>query len=155
MKAKQWGGATVSIKKLIRKYGREYTQAVLPPDIPRGPVGKCFDYCALQAAIFSKNLQDGKYSYVEGIATDPETGRWVLHAWLTDGAYAFDPTWASFENHSGKELPMPCQYIGIRMPIKDVAHFMRKTTYQGLLGNRWRDPELVDTILERTKSYRA
>lgn len=148
---KNYGTVTVTTKKLVRQYGKEYTSAVLPADIKRGPPTKCFDWCALQAALFSKNRKDGKYRYVEGFAADPETGHWILHAWLTDGEHAFDPTWLAFYDSDNKEAPLPTYYYGIEIPITSVWRFMKKTGYQSLLGNRWRDPELVDTILERTK----
>ncbi len=134
------------IMSLLSKYGREYRRAVLPKDINRGPTGKCFDWCALQAAAHHK--QGGKYRYVEGIASDPERpGEWILHAWLTDGIHAFDPTWAAIHDVTGKEVPIPARYIGIEMPILKVARFMNITGYQSAIGNHWRAPGPFEDIL--------
>lgn len=140
----------INTEKIIEKYGRKYKPAVLPDDIERGVQGICFDWCALQAA------KNRKYTYVEGIALDPDLARqgikrWILHAWLTDGKRAYDPTWNAIRDADGKEVPIPTIYIGIPMTIQSVHLFMSMTGYQGLLANRWRLPELVDDILEEAK----
>lgn len=133
----------VKTRRLVKRLGQEFTPALLPADIPRGPVGTCFDWNALQCARLYP-----KYQYVEGIATNPEDPKkWVLHAWLTDGENAFDPTWMATRDADGKEFPVPSRYIGIIMPIHDVATFMRMTEYQGVLANRHRAPEIVKNIL--------
>lgn len=134
-------------EKIIEKYGRRYKPAILPADIERGVQGICFDWCALQA------VKNRKYTYVEGIALDPDLAqkgikRWILHAWLTDGKRAYDPTWNAIRDSDGKEFPLPTVYLGIPMAIQAVVTFMRMTGYQGVLANRWRLPGLVDDILE-------
>jgi hypothetical protein len=131
-------------KQLVKRFGRDYQPTLLPADIERGPVGMCFDWNALQAARLYP-----KYQYVEGIATHPEEPtQWVLHAWLTDGTHAFDPTWDVIDNTTGKHRPVPSRYIGIVMPIRAVATFMRVTGYQGVLANRWRLPDMVEDMLK-------
>ncbi len=140
---------SITTEKIIEDYGREYKAALLPDDIERGAPGICFDWCALQA------VKNRKYGYVEGVALDPDLikegkERWILHAWLTDGEHAFDPTWMATDD-DGKQQPLPSVYIGIAMPILAVATFMRLTGYQGVLANRWRLPDMVDDILAEIK----
>ena len=139
----------IDTERLVEEYGRQYKAAILPDDIERGTPGICFDWCALQA---SKNR---KYTYVEGVALDPDLARqgkerWILHAWLTDGEHAFDPTWQAIDK-DGKQHPLPSIYIGIPMAIQAVFTFMRMTGYQGVLANRFRLPALVDDILAMSK----
>lgn len=143
MKPKQWSTVTKDIQRTVKKYGRTFEPAVLPADILRWPVGVCFDACALNTA-----KSDGKYQYVEGIATIK--GETYLHAWMTDGTYAFDPTWQATDD-DGNDLVPPVEYRGVIMPITAVALFMRMTGYQGLLANRWRLPDLVDDMLKDLK----
>jgi SAM-dependent methyltransferase len=127
--------------QLILNHGKTYKTALLPADIERGPLGKCFDWCALQAA------RHRQYRYVEGLASNPqEEDDWVLHAWLTDGKQAFDPTWAAEDKRTKKQFPVPASYVGIEMDIISVARFMSKTGYQSVLGNYWRNPELAERI---------
>lgn len=131
----------------LEEHGRQYEPALLPDDIIRGETGKCFDWCALQASRLNP-----KYQYVEGIALDPELAkqdkeRWILHAWLTDGEHVFDPTWQALDD-DGTEHPVPSIYIGIPMSIHAVATFMRMTGYQGVLGNRWRLPSIVEDMMK-------
>lgn len=119
----------------IVERGKEYAPALCPDDIHRGAVGSCFDTSTV-------NALEKKYRYVEGVVTHPKTGEPVLHAWLTDGIRAYDPTWRAFDN-DGKEIPVPTEYIGIEMPIEDVARFMLSTKYASILANAWRNPELA------------
>lgn len=127
--------------ELITKLGKSYKPALLPKDIKRFPIGKCFDGCAIQA------LYNRKYRYVEGICKPSHEDRWFLHAWLTDGIHAFDPTWAAIDE-DGVHHPIPAEYIGIEMDIVDVARFMKETEYQGVIANRWRNEELAAAALE-------
>lgn len=129
------------IQHLIENYGKEYTPALLPIDLNRGKLGTCFDTCMIQA------LSSRKYRYVEGVAKSFNSDEWKLHAWLTDGEYAFDPTWRATDNTSGEEIAFPGQYIGIEMDTLKVAAFMANTEYQGVLANRWRNTELADACL--------
>lgn len=128
--------------QLIHKLGREYKPALLPADVTRGRVGWCFDDCAIRA-LQSK----GKYRYVEGLAVTVRSPEPRLHAWLTDGENAFDPTWMAMKDDTGEEFPIPGAYLGIEMPIELVAKFMVDTGYQGVLANRHRLPALVEEIL--------
>lgn len=125
----------------VSKYGKHFRPVVLPSDIERGEVGKCFDWCALQATRLYP-----KYQYVEGYATDPYTGRPIYHAWLTDGVEAFDPTWQA--EYGGKEVPVPSIYTGVVLDIRQVVKFMRSTGYQAVLANHWRAPEIVEEMLK-------
>lgn len=128
------------IKEYVLIHGREYIAAVRPDDIPRMPLHTCFDSSAILA---HKNR---KYRYVEGFAYTPHLGVLAPHAWLTDGIYAFDPTWGAVKN--GKEIAIPfAKYIGIELDIDMVLEFMKKTQYQSVLMNNWRAPELAKKIL--------
>jgi hypothetical protein len=128
--------------KLVLDNGKSYKTAMLPADIEQGPLGQCFDWCALQA------VQHRNYRYVEGVASDPtDPDNWILHAWLTDGEHAFDPTWYAESTEDAVRRPVPSDYIGIEMDILDVAAFMRVTGYQGILGNYWRNTKLADECL--------
>lgn len=133
-----------NLAQFIINNGHTYTPALLPADIERGKVGDCFDWCALQA---SKNKQ---YKYVEGLASTPDDPEfYTLHAWLTDGDKAFDPTWQAFDN-DGVQHPVPSHYFGIEIDIYDVHRFMKATGYKSLLANGHRAPELWHDIMGRT-----
>lgn len=121
------------------KHGKQYTPALLPADIKRGAVGTCFDTSAV-------NALDRKYRYVEGIAMSPRSYDWILHAWLTDGERAYDPTWRAL-NAQGEEVPVPSAYVGVELEIEAVAGFMLSTEYASVLANAWRDPEQARAIL--------
>ncbi len=85
---------------------------------------------------------------MEGFAYASSLKKFVLHAWLTDGEFAFDPTWKAFDKETGKEVaPTPVNYIGIEMDIKLVAEFMLETGYQGIFANGWRSDALAREIL--------
>lgn len=127
------------IKAYLDQRGKEYIPAVLPPDLERMELHKCFDNCALLAV---KNPQ---YRYVEGFATNPETGENMLHAWLTDGVYAYDPTWCAIKG--GVEVPVPSRYFGIEVKTEDVVMWWKETEYAGILANSWRFPLLAIQIL--------
>jgi len=124
--------------------GIEFIPELLPVDIKRHPIGTCFDACAIEA------INNRKYSYVEGICK-PINGDWTLHAWLSDGSHAFDPTWQTIDNRTGKEIPFAGVYIGIEMDVIEVAKFMKETGYQGVIANRWRNEELAINALESMK----
>lgn len=128
------------LEKLIFNIGRVYIPEDLPDDIPYKQLHHCFDDCAVIA------LQ-GKYRYVEGLARNPMTGEWILHAWLTDhtGIVAYDPTWKAIKN--GKAMAVQTRYIGVQMNIMNVAKFMMETKYQGVFANAWRSPELARKII--------
>lgn len=124
----------------VKKRGRNYTPAVLPANISRGEVGQCFDTCLLSAL-------RGEGRYVEGIARDPmKPNEWILHAWLTDGTNAFDPTWQAFKDE--KDIPIPTEYLGIEMDAEKVARFVQKTGYCCVIRNYWRLPKIAAEILK-------
>lgn len=136
------------IKARVLEIGKAYEPALLPPTLQRMSMGFCFDNCALLAAK-SHALEGPKYTYVEGVvipSRGSHKGLRMLHAWLTDGYHAFDPTWHAYGEH-GEEIPFPGEYIGIEMDIKKVAKFMRKSEYQGLLPNGWRKPYMFKRIV--------
>lgn len=133
---------TPEIRELVLEKGRRFIPATLPDDIKRWPPSKCFDASAIQAL-----QSNGKYGYVEGIALEPDHhDRWILHGWMTDGVHAYDPTWLAITD-KGVEFPLPSLYVGIPMNVVRVAMFMRATTYQGVLANRWRDPLRADMAI--------
>lgn len=134
---------TLAECQLIIDNGRRYIPALLPPDISRFRPGMCFDASAIQAL-----KSGGKYGYVEGLALDADDhSRWLLHAWMTDGVYAFDPTWAAEDPDTLQQQPMPTIYVGIQMDVEAVGRFMVATTYQGVIFNRWRNPTLADKAI--------
>lgn len=134
-----WASLSPEQIEFIKRKGKEYTPALLPSDIVRGPLGRCFDTCAQIAGAC-------KYKYVEGIALNPSNpDQMILHGWVTDGIHAFDPTWKSFQGD--EEIPIPTKYTGIEMDIAKVFDFMRTTEYQGVIANAWRNPELADAIV--------
>lgn len=137
------GELTNEIQKMVERYGQEYTPALLPKDIERGPLGKCFDTCLVNIVF------NPKYQYVEGMAEDAHhPGTWLYHSWLTDGVHAFDPTWTVIDNPSGEERVMPIRYVGIPMPGAFVMYFNQETQYAGVLGNRAKHPKAVDKMLK-------
>lgn len=124
---------TLEETRMIRQYGKSYKAAALPDDIQIGPIGWCFDWTMLETV----RLEE-KYHYCEGIAKDPQDGKWKLHAWLTDGEHAFDATWGIESSKRGR-IHLKTKYIGIEMPLVDVLKFVFTTEYQGLIPNRERD----------------
>lgn len=121
--------------KFIFKNGKQYIPAISPESIQRGPIGKCYDRSIISAI-------NSDLTYVEGLARDPRNKeRWILHAWLTDGIHAFDPTWIAYSEQ--EEIPVPTIYIGIEMRVHDVARFFSSTKYAGIFSNAWRDPTLA------------
>jgi hypothetical protein len=123
------------VEQYLLKHGTRYTPIVPPEDVIRGKLGTCFDTSILNAIV------GGKYRYVEGMAFSRTMGVWCLHAWLTDGEHAIDPTWRAYDN--GEEMPMPTVYIGIELETKAVAKFMLATEYQGVIANAWRSVKVA------------
>lgn len=123
----------------IQKFGKEYIPALLPADLKRGRVGWCFDDSIIQ--LTDPRLRQ-KYRYVEGLARSTPDEPLVLHAWLTDGVHAFDPTWWAFGIFKEPRV-VPGYYVGIEMPAMDVMRFMSATTYQGVIGNGYRNKKLA------------
>jgi len=126
------------LEHFLLSSGRPYKPALLPDDIERGKLGRCSDN-ALMGAMRS----GGRYTYVEGLAWGPKHGCWILHAWLTDGEHAFDPTWYAVDKQTGREAAFPTVYIGIEMEARKVAEFVMETEYAGVMANAWRNPELA------------
>lgn len=126
---------------------KTYTPALLPGRIKRGPVGMCFDICALTC------MRQREFTYVEGLATDPsDPDNVILHAWVTDGVHAFDPTWDAIDD-DGLHHPVPSLYQGIEMDIMLVAKFMKTTGYQCVIANHHRAPELADKCLNIRRDH--
>lgn len=135
--------AAVDAAVLDRLRGSQvFLPAALPPGFEHGPVGHCFDVCAMIA------MHNPQLRYVEGIARIPGES-WALHAWLTDqnGIDAYDPTWLAIDNMSGAVRPAPARYIGVVMETRSVLGFMRSTGYQGVLANWSRNPSLAADCL--------
>lgn len=133
--------------EFVFEHGKQYIPAILPKDISRGEIRLCYDNCAARV------LHSKKYKYVEGIVRDPNIDgvahRWILHAWITDGVHAFDPTWKCLNNKTGEEAPMPTIYIGLEMPIRAVGEFMIETEYGGVCANAWRSPSLAQKCFSK------
>jgi len=90
-------------------------------------------------------MRNPKYQYVEGVAKVIHPKKkldWILHAWLTDGVHAYDPTWLA--EAEDQEHPMPAYYVGIAMPIRSVMEFVSATGYKSVLANYYRNPELAE-----------
>ena len=122
--------------------GTSYTSALLPKEVHRGPVGQCYDVCLLNA-VMQKNLR-----YVEGIALSRKDHEWIQHAWLTDGTYAYDPTWKALDR-AGNEVAIPTAYIGVEIPTDAAARYVLATEYAGIIANAWRKPEQAATVLPK------
>lgn len=123
------------------KHGKQYIPALPPKSMHRGIVGDCFDICLVNA------LTNPALRYVEGMAMNPKVeGEWILHAWLTDGEHAFDPTWKAF-TEDNEEVPLPTYYIGFEMETPKVAAFVKATGYKSVVDNSWRNPELAKNAL--------
>ena len=129
-----------TLEKYFKKNGKPFIPEDLPDDIQMGRVGDCYDTSAIIAT-------RRKYRYVEGLARNPLTGEWILHAWVTDGLYAYDPTW--FTVCDGKHLKVKTDYIGIEMDIETVALFMGKTGYKAIVANHWRNREISKKMLPK------
>lgn len=129
------------LKEYMTTHGRQYVPALLPKEIRRGKVKTCFDTCV-------KNAIDNNetFRYVEGIALHPNKQIWILHAWLTDGVHAYDPTWQAFD-HEQNEVVLPVTYVGIELPLKPVGQFMLKTKYCGVIANSYMLPEFVNSFM--------
>ncbi len=134
---------TLNIFQYLSKNGRPYKPGLVPPWIPRGEVGDCFDTCMMAV------VNDASLRYVEGVARKPGTKEWVLHAWVTDASgLAFDLTWKAFDRKTNEEIPVPTDYIGIEIDINLLVDFVRATEYKSVLSNYWRNRELSDKILK-------
>jgi len=133
---------TKDIQDYIFKHGKRYEPANFPPDLEKGEVGDCYDTCILNV------VKNPKYRYVEGIAAHPfKENVWIMHAWLTDGVHAYDPTWRI--EYKQDDLPVLTLYYGIEMDTAKVVEFMRATEYKSVMGNGWRNLEISEQILPK------
>lgn len=133
------------LARYIEREGKSYQAALLPEGVERGPLGYCYDWCLALA------MRHPEYRYVEGIAEDPEhPGRWILHAWLTDGKHAFDPTWQA-TNNAGEDRILPVEYIGIEMRADQVLKFILKVGNVGVLAGREENRSLYEEIIDPSK----
>ncbi len=137
-------GVTGFTKRTVLQHGRRYIPAAPPADLKDFPPGKCFD-----GAWMNAYLTDGRYTYVEGLALNPDThDEWIHHAWVTDGVHAYDPTWHRTVNATGEKLAVTTVYIGIPMDMMAVARFVKGTNgYVSVMGNRHRNKKLPDLAL--------
>lgn len=135
-----------NILKYLSEKGRPYHSVLVPEGVIRGTVGDCYD-TALIAAVMYPHLK-----YVEGIAKNPATKEWMLHAWVTEEGkdFAFDLTWKAVRNDLNEEIPVPTEYIGIEMDTLLIAEFVKSTGYKGIFVNRWRNKEIADRLLKVT-----
>lgn len=131
-------------RELVEKFGKSYIPAILPSDITRGEPGHCYDWSLMQAV-----LSDEKYLYVEGIAST-HTGEERAHGWLTDGVYAFDPTWGAF-TRKGKELPFPGTYQGVVIDTRGASEYLIRTGNAGVTQNRTLLPDLFAYIMKSSR----
>lgn len=133
------------IIKLTNDHGKEYLPAVLPKDLERGKLHHCFDNSFLQA------IRHPKYRYVEGIAVvfDKDGTHVSVHAWLTDGTYAYDPTWVAY-SRDGREVTIPAVYRGIELDMEAVTKYVIATRRQGVIPNRTLKPRLFKQVLKES-----
>lgn len=131
------------IINLVEYNGKEYKPALLPDDIKRGQVGACFDFSLLQA--FASR---GKYQYVEGIAI--YKGKTHVHAWLSDGVHAFDPTWLCYDKDK-IERPLPVVYLGVALDVQTATSYFLVTERSGIIPNRALLPNLFEEVIERSR----
>lgn len=124
--------------------GKVYKPGIAPEPIQRGPIGTCFDTSII-------NAMRGPYRYVEGLAK-LSGGPWILHAWITDGVHAYDPTWLA--DKDGIDHPVPAIYFGKEMDHRAVAEFMLSTKYCGVFANAWRDPRTAQAIDQKIPIHR-
>lgn len=129
----------------IVKFGKEYKPAVLPDDLKRGRLGWCFDDSIIQ--LTDEKLR-AKYRYVEGIARAFPHEPLKLHAWLTDGVHAFDPTWMGIGEAEAAGYSVG-YYCGIEMDAIAVMHFMHVTEYQSVIANGYRNKKLARECLPK------
>ncbi len=122
--------------------GKRYIPAILPVDLRKGEMHRCFDNCAI---VICTNRN---YRYVEGFGIHPVTKYPIHHAWVTDGKHAFDVTWRA-KDDEGNERPLPFTYIGIEIATEDVLEFMRTTGYQAIFENEWRMPGFINKIIKK------
>lgn len=134
---------TPGIRLIIDRLGQPYTPAPLPDDILRGLTGTCFETCAVNTF---RNMP--KYTYVEGRCWSLTDKTWRLHAWLTDGVYAYDPTWGVQDNRTGNIKHYPAEYFGLPFDTHTVFKFMLETKRQGLLANMDLYPGPVNEALK-------
>ena len=129
--------------EVVMIHGKQFKPAILPSEIKRGKMGDCFDVCILNA------MNNKKYKYVEGFVRNPkDKDHWIMHAWLTDGEHAFDPTWIALDKRDKKEIPIPTIYVGIEMNTMKVAEFLLEVKYKSVLANGWRNRKLASEILK-------
>lgn len=129
-------------QEYIEKRGKHYRPMTCPDYVERGKVGDCFDVCMLNAAKYPQ------LRYVEGIAAHPfRENVWIYHAWLTDGEYAFDPTWGMEYKDGSRVLPVLTTYYGIELDTATMARFMRATEYKAIMANGWRNREIADLLI--------
>lgn len=135
------GKVTNRIINFLEQHGKRYKPALCPEFIERGKVGECYEM-SLAMAYINKQVR-----YVEGIAVAPDTKEWILHAWVTDGEHAYDPTWRAF-NGDKHEVPVPTVYIGIELDTDLSLEFFVSTGYKGIFANYKRDRLLGARILK-------
>lgn len=120
------------IQDWILQHGKRYNPVGLPKWATSGAVGDCFDVSILNAM----QHKQMNIKYVEGFARNPLTGKWIYHAWISFGNFAYDPTWVRIID--GEKYAVKTEYIGIEMDTHSVAEFMMETGYKGVLANAWR-----------------
>lgn len=130
------------VKEWLILNGTMYAPKVCPGFILRGKPGHCFD-----ASLINALLNQDKLRYVEGMAFMRTTGEWAPHAWVTDGLWAFDPTWRAYDNRRKTEVPVPTRYMGIELDSQKAAEFVSETEYQGIMANAFHFPHEAKKVL--------
>lgn len=126
----------------VFEHGKEYIPAPLPSDVSRGEPGQCFD-CSILNALRSE------YRYVEGVALNPvNKNEWIYHAWLTDGFYAYDPTWEA-RSKTGKTCHVVTRYQGVELDAKTVAKFMLCTKHTAIFANYDKALDIAQKLVPR------
>ena len=92
----------------VSEHGRLFAPGgARPAGMARGEPLECF-------ANAQREGREHDLGYAEGFAGPSEAGRWILHAWNTDGAgRVIDPTW--------DDDPLArCQYFGVPVAAGDL-----------------------------------
>jgi hypothetical protein len=111
----------------------------LPDDLEYGQPGECFATCLL-AAIAS----NGKYRYCEGVGIFMDEA--YVHAWLTDGLFAYDLTWRI--ELEDRPIAVSAGYKGHELDLEACRRFVMSSRRGGIVPNRELRPRLYKNVLK-------
>lgn len=138
---------TKYIEDILEKKWRHFTPKELPEGLDRYELWNCYDASVMTVL----RNQDKKLFYCEWIATVTRTGERYLHAWVSDGEYAYDPTWRVELQGEVVSSRGHIEYFGIMMWKQEVWEFMLDTNHKAILANRNKNKELADIAINSGK----